>query len=76
MGSHRVVSIFALQCTEVRFASFFSSEFTTMAVMNPTERKLAKRTSLHWDEIISDGASMYFHKHLRFHIVLKNHTST
>ena len=76
MGTHRVVSIFALQCTEERFASFLSGGFTTMAVMNPTERKLAKRTSLQWDEIISVGASMYFHKHLRFHKVLKNHTST
>ena len=62
MGTHRIVSIFALQCTEVRFASFLSGGFTTMAVMNPTERKLAKRTSLQWDEIISDRASMYFHK--------------
>ena len=25
------------QCTEVRFASFLSSGFTTMAVINPTE---------------------------------------
>ena len=28
--------------TEVRFASFFSGGFTTMAVINPQERKLAK----------------------------------
>ena len=34
------------QCTEVRFASFFSGWFTTMAVMNPMERKPAKRTSV------------------------------
>ena len=36
------------QCTEVRFASFFSGGFTTMAVINPPERKLAKRISVHW----------------------------
>ena len=40
----------ALQCTEVRFASFLSSGFTTMAVMNPLERKLVKRTSVQWLE--------------------------
>ena len=34
------------QCTEVRFASFLSGGFTTMAVINPLERKLAKRTSV------------------------------
>ena len=34
------------QCTEVRFASFLSGGFTTMAVINPPERKLAKRTSV------------------------------
>ena len=28
-------------------ASFLSGRFTTMAVINPPERKLAKRTSLH-----------------------------
>ena len=32
------------QCTEVRFASFLSGGFTTMVVINPPERKLAKRT--------------------------------
>jgi hypothetical protein len=30
----------------VRFASFLSSGFTTMAVMNPPEKKLEKRTSV------------------------------
>ena len=33
--------------TEVRFASFFSGGFTTMAVINPLERKLTKPTSVH-----------------------------
>ena len=33
------------QCTEVRFASFLSGGFTTMTVINPLERKLAKHIS-------------------------------
>ena len=36
--------------TEVRFASFHSGEFTSMAVMNPPEKKLEKRTSVDWFE--------------------------
>ena len=35
------------QSTEVRFASFLSGGFTTMTVINPLERKLAKRISVH-----------------------------
>ena len=35
-----------MQCTEVRFASFLTGGFTTMAVLNPPERKLSKRTSM------------------------------
>ena len=34
------------QCTEVGFASFFSDWFNTAKVVNPPERKLAKRTSV------------------------------
>ena len=33
-------------CTEVRFASFLSGGFTTMAVMNPPKKKLKKRISV------------------------------
>jgi hypothetical protein len=36
------------KCTEVLFASFLSGGFTAMAVINPPERKLAKRTSVKW----------------------------
>ena len=36
------------QCTEVHFASFFSSVFITAIVVNPPERKLAKRISVQW----------------------------
>ena len=34
------------QCTEVSFASFLSGGFTTMTVINPLEKKLAKCTSV------------------------------
>jgi len=36
----------ALQSTEMRFSSFFSGGFITAIVVNPPERKLAKRTSV------------------------------
>ena len=36
----------ALQCTEVRFASFHSGGFITAIVVNPLERKVAKCTSV------------------------------
>ena len=35
-------------CTDMRFDSFLTGGFTTMAVMNPPEKKLEKRTSVHW----------------------------
>ena len=35
-----------LQCTEVRFASFVSGGFITAVLVNPPERKMAKRTSV------------------------------
>ena len=38
------------QCTEVRFASWLPGGFTTMAVINPPERKLTNRTSVDWSE--------------------------
>ena len=37
---------FTPQYTEVRFASFLTSGFITAIVVNPPERKLAKRTSV------------------------------
>ena len=40
-------SYYVLHCTEVRFVSFLSGGFTIMAVINPPERKLAKRISVH-----------------------------
>ena len=41
-------SIVSQHCTEVRFTSFLSGGFTTMAVIKPPESKLVKRTSVHW----------------------------
>ena len=32
----------------MRFTSFLSGGFTTMAVINPPEKKLAKHTSVQW----------------------------
>ena len=33
-------------CTEVPISSFFSGEFITLIILNPSERKLAKRTTV------------------------------
>ena len=38
---------------EVRLASFLSSQYTTMTEINPPERKLAKRTSVHCSPKVS-----------------------
>jgi len=38
------------QYTEVRFASFLSGGFATVAVMNPPKSKLEKRTSVQYSE--------------------------
>ena len=40
-------SITGVQCTEMPFASFFSGGFISAIVVNPPERKLVKRTSVH-----------------------------
>jgi phosphotransferase system glucose/maltose/N-acetylglucosamine-specific IIC component len=37
-----------LQYTEMRFGGFFSGGFTTMAVINPPEKKLAKHICVHY----------------------------
>ena len=45
------VNLRAVDRTEVRFASFLSGGFTTRAVINPPEKKLANRTSVDWSTI-------------------------
>ena len=40
------------QYTEVRFASFLSGGFTTMSVINPQEKKLAKRISVQYGGLL------------------------
>ena len=40
-------TVLTVQWTEVRFTSFLSGGFITAIVVNPPERKLAKRTSVH-----------------------------
>ena len=54
--------------TEVRFASLLSGGFTTMVVINPPERKLAKRTSVHCFEF----AQLYFGRNQFFFKFLQN----
>ena len=39
-------NVYPTHCTEVHFSSFLSGGFTTMSLINPPERKLAKRTSV------------------------------
>jgi hypothetical protein len=48
--SYRYLSRYTkyMQCTEVRFTSFLSGGFTTMTVILPPVRKLAKCTSVQW----------------------------
>ena len=45
----------SIQCTEVHFASFLSGGFITAIVVNPPERKLAKRTSVQWYNFLFDN---------------------
>ena len=44
---HLFQNLVLMHGIEVRFASFLSGGFTTMAVISPPKRKLAKRTSVH-----------------------------
>jgi hypothetical protein len=46
---YRILAIFSSNTLhlEVRFASFLSGGFTTIAVINPPEKTLEKRTSVH-----------------------------
>ena len=39
--------LLTFHCIDVRFVSFLSGGFTTMAVVNPLENKLVNRTSVH-----------------------------
>ena len=41
----------------MRFASFFSGGFITAIVVNPPERKLAKRTSVRWVDGTNDSST-------------------
>ena len=57
----------SLQCIKQSFASFLSGGFTTMAVVNPPERILAKRTSVQWCKLsklqlpVNPGISFHFY---------------
>ena len=43
----QIILFDSVHCTEVCFVSFLSGGFTTLAVTNPPEMKLAKHTSVH-----------------------------
>ena len=45
--------------TGMHFASFLSGGFTTMAVMNPPEKKLEKHTSVHCCKNLLDNSFAY-----------------
>ena len=45
--SFKTSSDLSLPCTEVRFSSFFSGGLNTVIVVNSTEKKLAKHSSVH-----------------------------
>ena len=47
MLASKLKYIFSSHCTEVRFASFLFGGFISAIVVNPSERKLAKSTSVH-----------------------------
>ena len=55
---HIYVPILSVQCTEVRFASFLSGGFTTMAVINPPDWKVANRTFVQCTETCFGHESM------------------
>ena len=57
-GGHFLSSFsFAHCCTEVHFVSFLSGGFITAIVVNPPERKLAKRTSVYCCTAVSNRAT-------------------
>ena len=62
---HQLACSLVHHCTDVRFASLLSGGFTTMAVINPPEKKLAKRTSVQCCVLLlffvrSDWMNFYF----------------
>ena len=69
-------------CKEVPFASFLSGGFITAIVVNPLERKLSKRTSVHlskdWyickivNSLVSNFASVLFDFVLRERLLKQN----
>ena len=45
----------------MHFISFLSGRFTTMVVIDPAEKKLAKRTSVHWiASVVLSALHMYW----------------
>ena len=55
----------------MRLASFLSGGFITAIVVNPPERKLAKRTSVQWKVRTIFGNRMLFKLHIVSRIIVK-----
>ena len=55
----KILQNWIVDCTEVRFASFLSSELITAIVVNSPERKLAKHTSVDWSTARDFTVCMY-----------------
>ena len=63
------------QCTEVRFASLLSGGFITAIVVNPPERKLAKRTIVHCQGNINpESLRKMYSGTLKWHLCLRKRT--
>ena len=57
---------FHIQCTVVRFVSFFSGGFSTAIVVNPPERKLRKNCSSDQEKLLKfEAEGREFAKFLR-----------
>ena len=64
-------------CTEVRLAGFLSGGFITAIIVNPPERKLAKRTSVDWWSklVVQWGPDNQKTKHFHFLLQIQAETS-
>ena len=49
----------------MHFARFLSGGFTTMAAINPQEKKLAKRNSVQWGGIVSEAVFSTSYNYVR-----------
>ena len=62
-----ILMLLLLHCTEVRLTSFLSGGFMTAIVVNPPEKKLAKRTSVHYLDKVSYKLKASISPPLQYH---------